>query len=63
MHNFSIMIYKVVDIINTNVILRSSMPFLQDFKVFIIYLNVMDSCHVNQCLYTSIGCIVYTQIF
>jgi hypothetical protein len=36
MHNFSIMIYKVVNIINTNVILRSSMPFLQNFKFFII---------------------------
>jgi hypothetical protein len=36
MHNFSFMIYKVVDIINTNVILRSSMHFLQNFKLLII---------------------------
>jgi hypothetical protein len=30
------MIYKVANIINTNVVLRSSMPFLQIFKLFII---------------------------
>jgi hypothetical protein len=36
MHNFFFMIYKVADIINTNVILRSSMHVLQIFKLFII---------------------------
>ncbi len=36
MHNFSIMIYTVANIINTNVILRNNMPFFQNFKLFII---------------------------
>ncbi len=30
------MIYKVANIINTNVVLKSNMPFFQIFKIFII---------------------------
>jgi hypothetical protein len=51
------MVYKVVNIINTNVVLGTNTPFFQNFKLAIIVFECNGFMQCRLILYTSIGCI------